>query len=110
MQGKTPPRASDPYPQPLGYPVWAWMIDPHTQPGNVYIRHNIFCKSSGPAICLSIDQADDQKFILDHNCYWQTPKVPLIHLGKGAKNWTEAIKKWQSSSARTFSTLRMLEN
>ena len=96
MQGKNPPRQSAPYPQPLGYHVWAWMIDPHTQPGNVYIRHNIFCKSSGPAICLSIDQADDQKFILDHNCYWQTSGAPLIYFGRGAKNWTEAMKKWQT--------------
>jgi hypothetical protein len=94
MQGEAPPRRSDPYPQPLGYHVWAWMIDPHTQPGNVYIRHNIFCQSYGPAICLSIDSAEEQKFILDHNCYWQTTGNLLIQLGKGAENWDEAMNAW----------------
>ncbi len=97
MQGETPPRRSDPYPQPLGYHVWAWMIDPNTQPGNVYIRHNIFCRSTGPAICLSIDSADDEKFILDHNCYWQTAAVPLILFGNAAENWTQAMAKWQTT-------------
>ncbi|MBN2212091.1 MAG: right-handed parallel beta-helix repeat-containing protein, partial [Sedimentisphaerales bacterium] len=97
MQGKTPPRPTDPYPQPLGYHVWAWMIDPHTQPGNVYIRHNIFYKSSGPAICLSIDAADDGKFILDHNCYWQPTAAPLIYYGKGAQDWAAAMKKWETA-------------
>lgn len=96
MQGEHPPRPSDPYPQPLGYHVWAWMIDPHTQPGNVYIRHNIFCGSSGPAICLSVDSADEQKFILDHNAYWPASEAPLIYYGNGAKNWAEAMKRWQT--------------
>ena len=81
MQGEKPPRQSDPYPQPMGYHVWAWLIDPHTQSGNVYIRHNIFYESYGAAICLTIEPADAQKFILDHNCYWQTIGEPLIHVG-----------------------------
>ena len=42
MQGETPPRRSDPYPQPVGYHVLVWMIDADTQPGRVYIRHNVF--------------------------------------------------------------------
>jgi len=78
MQGETPPRRTDPYPQPLGYHVWAWMIDPGTQPGNIYIRNNIMCESYGPAICLSIDPIDAQKFVLDQNCYWKTESGPLI--------------------------------
>ena len=81
MQGETPPRRTDPYPQPVGYHVWAWLIEPHTQPGNVYIRHNIFCDSYGAAICLTVDPADAPKFILDHNCYWQTTGELLAHIG-----------------------------
>jgi hypothetical protein len=96
MQGEAPPRRSDPYPQPVGYHVWVWMIDPHTQPGQVYIRHNIFCESYGPAICLILDPADDRKLILDDNAYWQTIGKPLIHLGKGVKNWSEAMQTWQN--------------
>jgi hypothetical protein len=78
MQGERPPRRSDPYPQPLGYHVWAWMIEPRTQPGNVYIRHNIMCDGYGPAVCLSIDPSDAEKFKLDNNCYWQTKSDRLV--------------------------------
>lgn len=97
MQGESPPRPSDPYPQPLGYHVWVWMIDPHTQPGNVYIRHNIFYEAHGAAICLINDPADDRKFVLDHNCYWQTNGRPLMRLGNGVRNWAEAMKNWQTA-------------
>ncbi|NLH15623.1 MAG: right-handed parallel beta-helix repeat-containing protein [Phycisphaerae bacterium] len=97
MQGDTPPRPSDPYPQPVGYHVWAWLIDPGTQPGKVYVRHNIFYGGHGPAICLSIDPADDHKFVFDHNSYWQTTGQPVIHLGKGVKNWAEAMTAFQTT-------------
>ena len=43
---------------------------------------------------MSIDSADEQKFILDHNCYWQTTGNLLIQLGKGAENWDEAMNAW----------------
>jgi hypothetical protein len=97
MQGENPPRRSDPYPQPLGYHVWAWLIDPKTQPGNVYIRHNIFSESSGAAICLTVDPADAKNFLRDHNAYWQTTAKPLIYLADGARNWGEAMKVWQKA-------------
>jgi len=98
MQGEKPPRQSDPYPQPVGYHVWVWLIDAHTQPGYVYIRHNIFYNSLGAAICLIIDPVDDQQFILDHNCYWKSDGGILIHLGKGAENekWHEAMMKFHT--------------
>ncbi len=95
MQGEAPPRRSDPYPQPVGYHVWAWMIDPRTLPGQVFIRHNVFCEGYGAAVCLSVDPADERKFVLDHNAYWQTKGKCLIHLGKGTKSWAEAMKAWQ---------------
>lgn len=77
-QGENPPRSTDPYPQPVGYHVWAWMIEPNTQPGNVYVRHNIFCGSTGPAVCLSIAPEDADKFQLDYNCYWKSDSARLI--------------------------------
>lgn len=83
MQGETPPRRSDPYPQPVGYHVWAWMIEPGTQPGNVYVRDNVFCESFGPAVCLSIDPADAKCFVLDRNTYWKTTPGRLIEWGGG---------------------------
>jgi len=97
MQGEEPPRRSDPYPQPVGYHVWAYMIDPGTLPGQVYVRHNVFCEGYGAAVCLIADPADERKFILDHNAYWQTKGKLLIHHGKGVKSWAEAIKAWQTT-------------
>jgi hypothetical protein len=96
-QGRKPPRPTDPYPQPVGYHVWVWMIDPGTQPGNVYIRHNVFCESTGPSVCLSIDQADEKKFVLDHNSYWQTNGQPLVLFSKSAKNWAKAQEAWEKA-------------
>jgi hypothetical protein len=73
------------------------MIDPGTQPGNVYIRHNVFCESTGPSVCLSIDQADEKKFVLDHNSYWQTNGQPLVLFSKSAKNWAKAQEAWEKA-------------
>ncbi len=100
MQGEMPPRRTDPYPQPLGYHVWAWMIEPHTQPGNVYIRHNLFCESFGPAVCLSIDPADAQQFLLDHNRYWKTSPGRLIEWGGGRPYAPSEFARYQAECAR----------
>lgn len=97
MQGEAPPRPSDPYPQPVGYHVWAWLIDPHTQPSQVYIRHNVFCAGYGAAVCLIMDPADERRLVLDHNAYWPTTEKPLIHLGRGVPNWAEAMNTWQTT-------------
>lgn len=81
MQGEPPPRRSEIYPQPMGHHVFVWKIDPNTQPGNVYIRHNVFHEAPyGAAIYAIVDSADERKFILDHNDYWQTTGELLIHL------------------------------
>ena len=93
MQGEVPPRRSDPYPQLVGYHVFIFLIEPNTQPGPVYIRHNIFCESYGAAINAIIDPADAIKFIIDHNCYWQTTGKQLIQFSQlmEGKTWPEAL-------------------
>jgi predicted outer membrane repeat protein len=82
MQGELPPRQSEIHPQPMGHHVFIWRIEPNTQPGHVYIRHNVFCEAPyGAAIYSIIDPADEKQFILDHNSYHQTTGTLLIHLG-----------------------------
>lgn len=82
MQGLIPPRQSEIYPQPMGHHVFIWRIDPGTQPGYVYIRNNVFSEAPyGAAIYSIIDPADEQKFILDHNRYWQTTGDLLFRFG-----------------------------
>jgi hypothetical protein len=93
MQGEVPPRRSDPYPQPVGYHVFIWMIDAGTQPGDVYIRHNIFCEGHGAAISAIIAPPDERKFVIDHNAYWQPTDnllIQFVRLVEG-KTWAEAL-------------------
>ncbi len=82
MQGDLPPRQSEIYPQPVGHHVFIWRVNPGTQPGNVFIRNNVFSEAPyGAAIYSIIDPVDEQKFILDYNHYSQTTGEILIHLG-----------------------------
>lgn len=100
MQGEVPPRQSDPYPQPVGYHVWAWMIKRGTQPGNVYVRNNIFYESFGPAVCLSIDPIDAEKFMLDGNCYWRSGPGRLIEWGGGRSYTPSEFARYQTECSR----------
>ena len=99
MQGESPPRKSNPYPQPVGYHVMIWLIEPNTQAGPIYIRHNIFYKSYGAAISAVIDSADMRKFVIDQNSYYQPAKNKVFqfcHLAK-EKSWSEAIDSMVST-------------
>jgi hypothetical protein len=93
MQGESPPRRSDPYPQPVGYHVFIWLIDANAQPGRVTIRDNVFCASHGAAISAVLDPADERHFVIDHNTYGQTPERPLIQFSRLAegKTWADAM-------------------
>lgn len=93
MQGEIPPRRSDPYPQPVGYHVFIWLIDARTQPGNVYIRHNLFCRSHGATISAVVEPADRSHFIIDDNAYSQASENLVMQwsqLSEG-KVWADAM-------------------
>jgi hypothetical protein len=99
MQGETPPRKSDPYPQPVGYHVFIFLIEPNTQPGPVYIRNNIFYEGYGAAVSAILDPADADKFVLDHNCYWQTTGKLLIQHSQlqDGNTWADALASMVST-------------
>ena len=101
MQGESPPRQSDPYPQPVGYHVFIFYIEPRTQVGPVYIRHNIFCDSYGAAISAIVDPLDALKFAIDHNRYWQTTGELLMQFTRLAEGTTtrEAFQSFLSTGA-----------
>ena len=80
MQGETPPRQSEIYPQPIGHHVFIWRIDAGTQSGYVYIRNNTFSEAPyGTMIYSMISPVDEQKFVIDHNSFWQTTGDYLIY-------------------------------
>lgn len=82
MLGVVGPRQSEIHPMPMGHHIFIWRIDPGTQPGPVYIRHNTFSESpNGSAIFSIIDPVDERWLILDHNSYQQTTGDGLIRLG-----------------------------
>jgi hypothetical protein len=73
MQGETPPRTSEIYPQPMGHHVFIWLIEQGTQNSHVFIRNNIFYEAPyGAAIYSIIDPKDEKQLVIDNNCYWQT--------------------------------------
>jgi len=99
MQGEPPPRRSEIYirvgdeglkemltlpsqaeferdpPNPIdvGHHVFIWNVKPDTQPGKVYIRHNVFCEAAYGAAVYAIIWPDDMReFIFDRNVYWQS--------------------------------------
>jgi hypothetical protein len=73
--------------------VFIFLIDANTQPGPVYIRHNIFYGGYGAAINAVLDPADEGKFVLDHNAYWQTPDKPLLQFSRlePGLTWQDAM-------------------
>jgi hypothetical protein len=82
MLGVTPPRQSEIWPQPMGHHVFIWRIDPGTQPGKVYIRHNTFgAAPHGSAIYSIIDPADEAKIVIDQNHYDLSTGPAQIHIG-----------------------------
>ncbi len=95
MQAETPPRQSEIYPQPMGHHVFIWRVEPGTQPGNVYIRHNIFSEAPyGAAIYSIIDPVDERLFVINDNCYWQTTGELMMRFG-GKSYLTTEFSKYQ---------------
>ncbi|MDD5708105.1 MAG: hypothetical protein PHR35_19480 [Kiritimatiellae bacterium] len=83
VQDEIPPRNTNPYPKPIGYHVFIWLIDACTQPGNVYIRNNVFCDGYGLAISAVIEPKDEKYFVIDQNAYWQSnADTPLFHFAR----------------------------
>jgi len=100
MQGDAPPRQSEIYPQPMGHHVFIWKVDPNTQPGHVYIRHNVFCEAPyGAAIYSIIDPVDERKLILDNNTYWQMTGELLNHWG-GCSYCPADFSRYQAESGQ----------
>ncbi len=88
-QGQPPPRQSEIYPQPMGHHIFIWRIDPGTQPGTVYIRHNLFAAAPFGAMIYSIiDPADEAHFIIDHNAYRRGGGELFMRVG--GKNYSPA--------------------
>jgi hypothetical protein len=100
LQGEPSPRQSEIHPQPMGHHVFIWRIDPDTQPGFVYIRHNMFGQAPhGAALYSIIDPVDERKLVLDHNGYHQTTGDLLIHWG-GRSYRPSEFSRYQTDSGQ----------
>ena len=104
-QGEAPPRQSEIWPQPMGHHVFIWRIEPGTQPGAVYIRHNVFEEAPyGSAIYSIIAPEDESRFVLDHNRYRQTTGTNLVHWG-GCDYRPEAFDRYQRETGQDRSSV-----
>ena len=100
MQGEAPPRQSELYPRPVGHHVFIWRIEPNTQAGPVYIRHNEFLEAPyGAAIYSVVDPADERWFHFDHNRYTQTTGELLARLG-GRDYRPDAFDRYREDSGQ----------
>ncbi|MFZ2655291.1 MAG: right-handed parallel beta-helix repeat-containing protein [Victivallales bacterium] len=105
MQGEAPPRQSEIHPQPMGHHVFIWRIVKNSQRGHVYIRNNIFHEAPcGAAIYSIIDPADEQQFVIDSNCYWQTTGRVLVHINGKDYAPTE-FKLYQSETGKDHGSM-----
>jgi hypothetical protein len=99
-QGEPPPRQSEIHPQPMGHHVFVWRIEPGTQTGAVYIRHNVFEEAPyGSAIYSIIAPEDERHFVLDHNRYRQSSGTNLIHWG-GRDYRTDEFDRYQRETGQ----------
>ncbi|MBN8217777.1 MAG: right-handed parallel beta-helix repeat-containing protein [Spirochaetes bacterium] len=100
MQGEAPPRPSEIHPQPMGHHVFIWRIEAGTQPGAVYLRHNIFHEAPyGAALYSIIPPEEERKFIVDGNLYWQSSGT-LLNRFAGEDFPREAFGRYQKASGQ----------
>ncbi|MBN1554439.1 MAG: right-handed parallel beta-helix repeat-containing protein [Phycisphaerae bacterium] len=97
MQGETPPRQSEIHPQPMGHHVFIWRLDRPEELGPIYIRDNIFYEAPyGAAIYSILDPADEKKFVLERNCYYQTTGDLLARMA-GRDYRPDEFREYQST-------------
>lgn len=96
LQGETPPRKSELWPQPMGHHLFIWRVYGASENGGVSIKHNIFHEAPyGAAIYSTIAPEAEEQLDLADNIYYKTEDTCLIRLfGKNyGKNDFETYRK-----------------
>lgn len=79
LQGETPPRRSEIWPQPMGHHLFLWRMPHATEGGSIVVRNNIFGPAPyGAAVYSIISPEAHAQFTFERNVYQKTEGL-LVH-------------------------------
>ena len=82
LQGETPPRKSELWPQPMGHHLFIWRIYRATENGCITVRGNVFHDAPyGAAVYSTIAPDAEKQLVFANNVYYKEEDTYLIRLG-----------------------------
>lgn len=82
LQGETPPRKSELWPQPMGHHLFIWRIYGPTEGGCITVRNNVFHDAPyGAAIYSTAHPDADAQLVFENNVYYKDEDTYLVRLG-----------------------------
>ena len=82
LQGETPPRKSELWPQPMGHHLFIWRIYGPTENGCITVRNNVFHDAPYGAAVYSTAHPDaDAQLVFENNIYYKDEDTYLVRLG-----------------------------
>ena len=100
LQGETPPRKSELWPQPMGHHLFIWRIYHASENGCITFRGNVFHDAPyGAAIYSTIAPEAEKQLRFENNIYYKNEDDYLIRLGgkNYGKNEFEAYQAEQDN-------------
>lgn len=100
LQGETPPRKSELWPQPMGHHLFIWRIYHASEDGCITFRGNVFHDAPyGVAIYSTIAPEAEKQLRFENNVYYKDEDDYLIRLGgkNYGKNELEAYQNEQDN-------------
>lgn len=96
LQGETPPRKSELWPQPMGHHLFIWRIYAPTENGCITVRNNVFHDAPyGAAVYSTIDPEAEKQLRFENNVYYKDEDTYLVRLG-GRNYGKGEFSKYQS--------------
>ncbi len=99
LQGETPPRKSELWPQPMGHHLFIWRIYAPSENGSITVHGNIFHDAPyGAAVYSTIAPEAEKQLRFSNNVYYKAEDDYLIRLG-GKNYGKNDFARYQSEQA-----------
>lgn len=74
LQGETPPRKSEIWPQPMGHHIFVWRIKEPADGGSLFVRNNVFheCPYGAAVYSISESKEAEDQMIFENNVYYSS--------------------------------------
>lgn len=90
LQGETPPRKSELWPQPMGHHLFLWRIHKSSENGSLTINNNIFHEAPyGAAIYSTIHRDAEKQIHLSGNTYYSSLDEDALLIRMGGNNYSK---------------------